>query len=284
MIDRDTFDVMALPNSMRAVVTGAGSGLGRAFCLELGRRGARIVASDIDLGSAEKTADACGGQAVRCDVSRLADVETLGNDVDRLLGGVDLLINNAGVGVSGRIDEIPPEDWQWLLGINLWGVIHGLQVFVPRMREQKSGHVINVASAAGFAGMALMGPYCASKAAVISLSETLAAEGESHGIGVTVLCPTYFPTNIVQSGRGSGDKVEQLRAFAEKQMAQGKWSAEDVARFALDAAEAGRLYAVPMSDARWLWRFKRFMPERFARMSTKVVLSQLRKYGLTVER
>src|SRR6266508_310048 len=88
MIDRDTFDVMALPNSMRAVVTGAGSGLGRAFCLELGRRGARIVASDIDLGSAEKTADACGGQAVRCDVSRLADVETLGNDVDRLLGGV----------------------------------------------------------------------------------------------------------------------------------------------------------------------------------------------------
>jgi NAD(P)-dependent dehydrogenase (short-subunit alcohol dehydrogenase family) len=284
MLDRDTFAAMALPTSMRAVVTGAGSGLGRAFCLELGRRGARVVASDIDLESAEETAQACGGQAVRCDVSRLAEVEALANDVDRLLGGVDLLINNAGVAVIGPIDEIPPQDWQWLLGVNLWGVVHGIQVFAPRMRKKKSGYVINVASAAGFAGVEFMGPYCASKAAVISLSETLAAEGEAQGIGVTVLCPTFFPTNIARSGRGYGQSSERLRAFAQERVARGKWSAEDVARFALDAADAGRLYAVPMSDARWLWRFKRFMPERFVRMSTRVVRSQFRKHGVTVER
>ncbi len=274
---------MTLPKNARAVVTGAGSGLGRAFCLELGRRGARVVASDIDLDAAQDTARACGGHAVRCDVSRLADVETLGIEVDRLLGGVDLLINNAGVTVNGLIGEIPIEDWQWLLGVNLWGVIHGMHVFVPRMREQKRGYVINVASAAGFAGIALMGPYGASKAAVMSLSETLAGEGEPHGIGVTVLCPTFFPTNIAQSGRGPEDKIDKLRAFARKRMEQGKLSADDVARLTLQAADAGRLYAVPMSDARWLWRLKRFMPEQFARMSTKMALAQFRRHGLTIE-
>src|SRR5262249_27722456 len=164
---------MALPESPRAVVTGAGSGLGRALCVVLAQRGARIVASDINLSAARATVALLPGDqahAVACDVANFEQVQALGEKADQLLGGVDLVVNNAGVAAGGRVGEIPLSDWQWLLGINLWGVIHGCHVFVPRLRRQKSGHILNVASAAGLAGLPQLGPYNVSKAGVIALS------------------------------------------------------------------------------------------------------------------
>src|SRR5262245_32198132 len=140
--------------SRRVVVTGAGSGLGRAFGLELAKRKARILLSDIKAETAEETAAAARAlgaeaHAAVCDVSKPEQVEQLANHADELFGGSDMVINNAGVAVSGNVGDVSLEDWKWILEINLWGVIHGCHAFVPRFKKQGSGHILNVASAAG---------------------------------------------------------------------------------------------------------------------------------------
>ena len=268
---------MPFPSSgVRAVVTGAGSGLGRAFAVELGKRGARLVVSDIDRAAAEETARLVGASAhaMACDVAKLADVEAVAREADRVLGGVDLVVNNAGVAVAGRVGEVAIDDWQWIVGINMWGVIYGCHVFVPKLRAQKSGHVINVASAAGLLSPPQMGPYNVTKAAVVALSETLHAELAQDGVGVTVLCPTFFRTNIGKSARGADPTMSSL---VEKLMDQGKLQANDVARIALDAAQKNVLYVVPQSDGAWSWRIKRLMPESFQSMAPKVIARLSRK-------
>lgn len=255
-----------LKRNPRAVVTGAGSGLGRAFCLELARRGARVVASDVNLPSAAETVREIGGKdvhAVRCDVSKRGEVEALHAEAERLLGGVDLLVNNAGVAVAGQVGEIPESDWKWIVDINFWGPIHGCEAFLPGMKAQRSGHIINVASMAGLLCVPGMAPYNMTKSALIALSETLDAELAEHGVGVTVLCPSFFRTNIMTASRGGGGAASQL---AETMMARSKLTAADVAVIALDAAEHNRLYALPHRDGRWLWRLKRSAPQRFHRM------------------
>src|SRR4051812_2513037 len=266
---------------MRAVVTGGGGGIGGSFCREIAARGGGFVAADIDLASAEPTPRELGAghHGVRCDVSRFEEVQKLADEAERLLGGVDVVVNNAGVSAGGRIGEISIEDWEWLIGVNLWGVIYGCHVFAPRLRAQKSGHIINVASAAGFGGMAMMAPYCVSKSGVMSLSESLAAELASAGVGVTVLCPTFIKTNIANAGRVGDPKMAE---FGRKLVEAGI-SPDDVARITLDCAAAGRLYAVPMSDARWLWRLRRLFPERFVRMSTRVAKARAKKLGVLLD-
>jgi NAD(P)-dependent dehydrogenase (short-subunit alcohol dehydrogenase family) len=263
--------------SRRVVVTGAGAGLGRAFCAVLARSGARIVASDVNLAAAEETAALTGAHPIACDVSRVEDVTRVADEAERLLGGVDLVINNAGVAVAGRMGEVTLEDWHWVFNINLWGVIHGCHVFVPRLRKQKSGHIINVASAAGLLSPPQMGPYNVTKAAVVALSETLSGELRDDGVGVTVLCPTYFPTNIARNGRGSNPR---MKAAIEKLVDAGKLSAEDVAQAALDGAAAGALYVTPQEDGRWMWRVKRMLPTQFHQLGPKAAEDRLRSLGL----
>ena len=257
---------------MRAVVTGAGCGLGRAFCTVLAKRGAKLVAADINLETARETAQLTGAHAVACDVSKLADVENLADETQKTLGGVDLVINNAGVGVFGRIGEASLEDWQFAVNINLWGVVHGCHVFVPRLRRQKSGRIINVASAAGLLAPPQLGPYNVTKAAVVALSETLAGEVGKDNIAVTVLCPTFFPTNIAKSGRGTGNP--KMLASIEKLMAQSKFTAEDVATIALDSRD---LYVIPQADGRWMWRLKRALPDRFHQLGPQKAMKPLLK-------
>ena len=125
--------------------------------------------------------------------------EALAAEADRAFGGTDLVVNNAGVAVGGPVGAVPLDDWKWIFGVNLWGVIYGCHVFVPRFKAQGHGHVINVASAAGLLSAPEMGPYNVTKAGVVALSETLAAELSGTGVGVTVLCPTFFRTNILAS-------------------------------------------------------------------------------------
>jgi NAD(P)-dependent dehydrogenase (short-subunit alcohol dehydrogenase family) len=251
-----------------AVVTGAGSGIGAAFAFELAARGGQVVCSDIDLSAAEATADAInqrGGKAiaVHCDVSRIEDVSELAVQAQSWFGGAPtLVVNNAGVVVGGHpIGETPLEDWSWTFGINLWGPIHGCHVFVPILREAGFGGIINVASAAAFGASPNLPVYSVSKAGVLALSTTLAAELSGTGIRVTALCPTFVKTNIMASGRLTGQSAEQGR----KLMRWTGISPESVARKCLDTYDRGGLYCMPQLDAKILWRMSRLAPTWSAR-------------------
>jgi NAD(P)-dependent dehydrogenase (short-subunit alcohol dehydrogenase family) len=259
---------MPLPKQPRAVVTGAGSGLGRALCLVLAQRGGRIVVSDVDVAGAEQTAQqviAAGGQALtlRCDVSKAAEVEKLAAFADERFGGTDLLVNNAGVAVSGPVGDVPLADWEWVVGINLWGVIYGCHSFVPRFKAQRSGHILNVASAAGLLCGPDVAPYNVAKAGVIALTQTLCGELLPLGIGVTVLCPTFFQTNILAATRATSAGGEQFVNMARKFMGASKLGANEVAERALQSCARGRLYCLPMQDGAWGWRATRWAPELF---------------------
>lgn len=254
----------------RSVVTGAGGGLGRAFAEALAARRGKLLVSDIDLALAEATAARVrelGGEAeaMRCDVRQAAEVEALAERMDERFGGTDLVINNAGVAVSGLVGEVSLEDWRWILDINLLGVIHGCHSFIPRFRRAGSGHVINVASAAGLVSFPTMAPYNATKAAVVALSEALRAEVSHLGIHVTVLCPTFFVTNIIKAGRGPGDPRDAEEAT--RMMERSRLQAPDVARAALKAVAKDQLYCVPMLDGRLAWRLKRLWPALFGTLT-----------------
>jgi len=259
-----------IPHAARAVVTGAGSGLGAALCDVLAARGARVIAADLDLAAATATAKRGGAKvhAVQCDVRDLAAVERLAQEADRLIGGVDLVVNNAGVAVVGQMGEVPIADWRWVIDVNLWGVIHGCHVFVPRLRAQRGGHVLNVASAAGLVHMPTMIPYNVTKAAVVALSETLYADLADDGVGVSVLCPSFFPTNLTRSTRTSVDT--KLHRAAMRLVEKGGWTAEQIARAALDGIDKGALHVTPQPDISWAWRLKRLAPTTFQRLSRRV--------------
>ena len=248
-----------------AVVTGAGSGIGRAFALELARRGGRVVCADISLERAQETVRLLGdrGYAVQCDVAVQSQVEDLALFAELEFGGAPtVVINNAGVGIGGQpIGNVGQEDWNWALGINLWGVIHGCETFVPQMRAAGRGGIINVASAAGFAAAPTMGPYNVGKAGVMSLSETLAAELSGTGLRVSVLCPTFVKTNVAVDGRITA----QSSQLAQNLMRWTGFSPERVAASTLDAFDKGRLYVVPQLDAKAIWLAKRLAPTLYTR-------------------
>lgn len=259
---------MALPTRPRAVITGAAGGLGQALALELAARHGRILIADVDEAGAAATADKvrfAGGEAVvaRCDVTKAAEVHALVEASRDAFGGVDLVVNNAGVAVGGRVDDVPLEDWEWVVAVNLWGVIHGCRAFLPELRRQGSGHILNVASAAGLLSGPQMGPYNVTKAGVVALSETLAAETRADGVGVTVLCPMFFRTNIHRSGRTHVGAPDEAVRQVERLMEYTRVQAPEVARAALEAVDAGRLYALPHTSGRWAWRMKRAVPTLF---------------------
>ena len=257
---------MSFPTPLRAVITGAGSGLGRALALDLAERGASLVVSDIDSSSADETAALVRKQGTRaevipCNVTKRDAVFGLIEETERRLGGIDFLANNAGVAVGGPFDEISIEDWRWAVDINLWGVIYGCQAAVPKMKAQGHGYILNVASAAGLLSPPAMSAYNVTKAGVVSLSETLYAEYKGAGIRVTALCPTFFRTNIVSSGRGATTEKDDAQII--RWMERAKVQAPDVAKAAIDAVRDGKLYVQPMRDGRMAWRLKRTHPQRF---------------------
>jgi NAD(P)-dependent dehydrogenase (short-subunit alcohol dehydrogenase family) len=178
-----------------------------------------------------------------------------------------LVINTAGVGSGGApIGELPLDDWQWVLGINLWGPIHGSHVFAPILRTGDSDvprGIINVASAAAFAAAPGMGAYNVSKAGVLMLSETLAAELSGSGVKVTVLCPTFVKTNIIESGRISAGATK----LANRVMGLTGFTAEKVAKTCLDAHDRGDLYCMPQLEAKFGWNTKRLAPGTYTRVA-----------------
>ncbi len=191
-----------------AVVTGAASGIGRAMADRFAAAGMKVVMADIELAALEAavgevTATGAEAVAVRTDVAQASEIEALRDSAVDTFGGVHVVCNNAGVAGGGLLWEITPEDWAWVMGVNLWGVIHGVRTFVPLLREQGEGHVVNTASMAGLTSPAFMGVYNVTKHAVVTLSETLFAElaMEGSGVGVSVLCPGWVNTRIGDSER-----------------------------------------------------------------------------------
>jgi NAD(P)-dependent dehydrogenase (short-subunit alcohol dehydrogenase family) len=235
-----------------AVVTGGGSGIGRALVDVFAREGARIVVADVDEAAAAEAASAVrtrGGTAlaVRADVSDRGQVTALADRAFAELGGVDVLCNNAGVALWGPLEEATHEDWQWVLGVNLWGVIHGLEAFLPRMiASGRRGHVVNTASMAGLLATRGLGVYNTSKYAVVGLSETLAKDLAPHGIGVSVLCPLGVATRIRASDRNRPAHLQNAssRAPAPGALDGNTLAPEAVAEMVLSAILENRLYVI----------------------------------------
>ncbi|MDC5256301.1 SDR family NAD(P)-dependent oxidoreductase [Acinetobacter baumannii] len=251
-----------------AVVTGAGSGIGRSFAVELAKRGGSVVCADINLEAAEETVKLIEqlGQkafAVQCDVGQAEQVQTLADQAEQLLDHpVTLIINNAGVGLGGKFDEMSLEDWKWCMHVNLWGVIHGCHAFVPKFKKLGYGAIINVASAASYTAAPEMSVYNVTKAGVLALSETLSAELRKFNIKVNVLCPTLVPTNIIKNGRIPG-RYSKLADHALMNYAMT--TSDAVAALTLNRLDRGQLYTTPQIDAKLFWLMKRISPTLYAK-------------------
>jgi NAD(P)-dependent dehydrogenase (short-subunit alcohol dehydrogenase family) len=235
-----------------AVVTGGGSGIGRALVLALAREGARVVVADVDEGAMDgvaREARALGVDAltVRTDVTELGQVQALAERAWQAFGGVHVLCNNAGVALWGGLEQATHRDWQWVLGVNLWGVIHGIEAFVPRMiAAGEPGHIVNTASMAGLIASQGLGVYNTSKYAVVGLSETLAKDLKPHRIGVSVLCPMGVQTRIRESDRSrpAALRDERPTAAAAVELIGRSLPPDTVAAMVLDAVRRNELYVI----------------------------------------
>ncbi len=235
-----------------AVVTGAGSGIGRALSQALAREGMRIAAADVDEAGLAETIKGLDAIAVRTDVTDLAQVQALADRAWESFGAVHVLCNNAGVAVWGGLETATHRDWQWVLGVNLWGVIHGIEAFVPRMTARKSeGHIVNTASMAGLIASQGLGVYNTSKYAVVGLSETLVKDLRPYGIGVSVLCPMGVATRIRESERTRPAALRnaQPRQSPPVELIGRTLAPEHVADMVVAAIRRNQLYVIPHEES-----------------------------------
>ena len=252
------------------LVTGAASGIGRATAEAFAHEGARLVICDVDARGLDELAHALGDKCLLAEVVDVADrvaMKAFADKVHALVPAVDVLVNNAGVAVHGGILDTSLEDWDWLLGINLRGVIHGCQFFVPPMVARGQGHVVNVSSTYGFVAGTRVLAYATSKFGVFGLSEALRAELRTLGVGVTTICPGMIKTNIVKRARfmhGAGADSGQddaVRLFERRGSPP-----ERVARAIIDGVRHRR-DVVPVAPEAWLlYGLKRVAPRLTARL------------------
>jgi len=241
------------------VVTGAASGIGRSAALAFAREGARVHLVDVDCARVEEASSEARGASPGCtshvvDVRDAAAVEDLAGRVMQAEGRVDVLVNNAGVCLGGPVETTSLDDWRWITDVNYWGVVHGIRSFVPLMIAQASGHIVNTASMAGLVGLPFVAAYCATKFAVVGLSEALSVELAVHGIHVTVVCPGFVRTSVVANARMKlpGDwnaKVE--RAFE-------RWATDPdrIARRIVGAVRRERSFVVAGREMLPLWMLR----------------------------
>jgi len=266
-----------------AVITGGASGLGRAMAERFAREGMCIVLADVEpnaLARAEAEMKAGGAKVVgvRTDVSKAAEVEALAQKALAAFGAVHLVANNAGVAPLGNAWENSVADWEWTLGVNLWGVIHGVRVFTPIMLAQGGeAHIVNTASVSGLISPPGSAMYNVTKHAVVTLTETLYHDLalKKAPIGCSVLCPAYVPTGIVDSERNrpatlqnpAQEKTAEQQAreaMLRKAVTSGKLSAQDVAQKVFEAARDGRFYILthPRIKPSIQWRMEDILQER----------------------
>ncbi len=251
--------------TQRVFITGGASGLGRAISLRYAKEGAKVCIGDInpEQGIAvEKELSNAGGEGyfVECDVRRLSDFEKVRDDLVEKWGGVDVVVNNAGVASAGAIEDTTIGDWEWILDINVLGVVRGCKAFTPLFKEQKSGTFVNIASMAGLMLAPLMNSYNVSKAGVIALSETLSQELRDSGINVSCVCPAFFQTNLTSSMRSDIPGIQQN---VNKLMKRSSITAEDVADDIVRSVKGKDFWVLPHVKERRMWMLKRHAPKAF---------------------
>jgi NAD(P)-dependent dehydrogenase (short-subunit alcohol dehydrogenase family) len=267
-----------------AVITGAASGIGREFANTAAALGMRLVLADVDAPALERATEALQADgaevlAMVCDVRKCSHVEELADAAMIRFHGVHLVFNNAGVAAGGLVWETGEADWEWVLGVNLWGVIHGVRIFTPLMLECAKrdpgyqGHIVNTASMAGLLSPPALGAYNVSKHAVVALSETLHHDLRlvEAPIGASVLCPYFVPTGIGDSQRHRPDELRRERPPTASQQAAGEMLAQAVAQGAVSAADVARLTFDGIREGRfYLYSHPHMLDAVTARMDAAV--------------
>ncbi|WOH38590.1 SDR family NAD(P)-dependent oxidoreductase [Thalassotalea fonticola] len=252
----------------RAFITGAASGLGLEICQQLAKHQWRLAIADINserLANTKTELENLGAKEVIAIELNVTDAEAIfsaAENIEQNWQGIDLLFNNAGIAGAGKIEEIDRDDFERVIDIDLWSVIYGCRAFIPMLKKQNAGHIINTASSAGTLSAAEMANYNVAKAGVVSLSETLKVELSPNNIGVTVLCPTVFKTNLGESVSGKTAFERNL----QEQLKESKVTSADIVKKTFKAIKNNKLYVMPQSDATWGWRIKRLMPETYSKL------------------
>jgi NAD(P)-dependent dehydrogenase (short-subunit alcohol dehydrogenase family) len=238
-----------------AVVTGGASGIGKGIAQALRDEGMQVVIADIEDGALQATAQELGATGIQCDVSKSESVEALAKQVVERFGTAHVVVNNAGIGPMGRLADLTLDDWQWIINVNLWGVVHGVHHFLPILKaNEDGGHIVNTSSMAGLVPTPGLGSYVLTKYGVLGLTETLARELEEDGskVGATVLCPGTIHTNIATSSRnrpegntGALKDIDISQEGAEVDMSGVRWMIPiEVGAIVVDAIRQGHLYAI----------------------------------------
>jgi short-subunit dehydrogenase len=254
----------------RVLITGATTGFGQALAHALAGRGWKVAVTGRKLDAVKATVEEVRqrggvGLGMALEVREKAQWEAVRRKLHKAWGGIDVLVNNAGVADANLMVNMTDADWENLLSVNLDGVINGCRTWVPDMLEQKSGYILNVASIAGLLSMPEMANYSVSKAGVIALSETLRTELSAANVGVTVLCPSGFKSSLIDNAERDGRSADAsvMARMVQADMDKGRHTSESVARYALAAMEKGDLYSIPQPLYRLAWAAKRMAPNTF---------------------
>ncbi|KAB7613373.1 SDR family oxidoreductase [Amylibacter sp. SFDW26] len=248
--------------TQRIFITGGASGLGRAMAEIYVRNGDKVCIADIDDEAGAETftqLQSMGGSAhyVHCDVRQEDDFASAASWLKNNWGGVDIIINNAGVAQMGPIDKTSIEDWQWIIDINILSIAKSSRVFVPMLKKQGHGRIVNIASMAGLLHMPNASAYNATKAAVVAISETMLLELEDFGIDISVVCPAFFRTNLAKNMRASDPEQERV---TKRLVERSRIGVEEISKAVVDGITKGDIHIFTHPQARQAWMMKRYLP------------------------